>query len=238
MNNKNIKLKIAALSAMIAAAPTAGNAQTTQTQNNEGAKKSVVVDVHRANAQELFKTIDAFVNNAADIPQPHGGVYKPSEYDQSYSGPYRMHDGVSAIGVKLQIGQNQDPALWAFTGEHSNMPKTQQSLDEMGVVIPMGGCIDISIERPDGTREKYEVTKTQINKYDLSADGDLIYDNSFASFKKHKVSEAEYKQLAGTLSGVFSNCEKESKAPEVASFCKKHPTTFNAFDLLKAGKTR
>ena len=238
MDNKNIKLKIAALSAMIAAAPTAGNAQTTQTQNNEGAKKSVVVDAHRANAQELFKTMGAFVNNAADIPLPHGGVAKPYEYNQTDCGPYRWHDGVSATGVKLQISQYQDPALWAFTEEHSNMPKTQQSLDEMGVVIPMGGCINISIKHPNGTFEEYEVTKTQIIKYDLSADGNRIYDNSFTTYRQHKISNTEYKQLAETLTGVFNNCEKESKAPEVASFCKKHPTTFNAFDLLKAGKTR
>ena len=238
MNNKNIKLKIAALSAMIAAAPTAGNAQTTQTQNNEGAKKSVVVDAHRANAQELFKTMDAFINNAPGIPQSNGDVYYPSEYDHTNNGVFRCHGAETNNGDKLTVIQYQDPALWAFTGEDSNKPKTQQSLDEMGVVVPMGGDIAITIEHKDGSLEKYEVTKTQINKYDLSADGHLIYDDSFASFKKHKVSEAEYKQLAGTLSGVFSNCEKESKAPEVASFCKKHPTTFNAFDLLKAGKTR
>ena len=234
----NLAKRSAVVAATVAAvvAPTGAKAQTDKEQR-EGPKKEVVVDAQKANAKELFKVLDAFIENAPCIVQEDGKFIEPYKYDTTNNGVFRMHGGVSANGDAVSLIQYQDPALWAFTGKNSDKPKTQQSLDEMGMYVPLGGDITIDITRSDGTYEKYEVTQKGIKKFKLSENGNLIYNDSIASCEMEAVSSAEYKQLASIVAGVLSNCEKESKAPEVSAFCKKHASTTYDASSLFMGKT-
>ena len=207
------KMKTAVAAALVTAAALLAKEARAQTKGDgpQRVNKVATVNQNKANAQEMFKVLTAYMSKLPDVVREDGSVYNPRAWDSSEAGYYRQELIETKSGSTLSIFEFQDPRDW---------PGNEKAdFSNWDGIIPLGGQLNIDITQGGQTRS-FVVTQ------------DKVYEDRGSEIVP--VSAEDYKKLATITAGFLKAGGYDSIAEEVKGFCSNYQSTLDLSPLLMA----